>query len=643
MKRLISIVALSCVIFLASCARTPEVPQNTELLRVSDQAQLARLLAPQTRTSSPFDFGFRTMAEVDSIGGDFMSTQTTQANAQSQTNVQVYGVDEGDMVKVDQRHIYRLDYQSVHVIELLAQGAMQQRFHLEAARHQYFTELYLTEDYFIVVGVRYEPYNVPERSPSEGTPSREADVDIAFGWWPQQTFTTVDVYAKETLVLQDRFEIEGQLLSTRLIENTVYLVHNHTPQFNEDEDLRPVFVHNDETSRPNYEDIAYLPSIETEAFLILSKLSISSESQAQHTTFLGNYHWGPMYVNHRGITFASHQFHVSTQRFNNRSTYHALTTLIHFAFDDERAPQFAGQAQLKGHVLDQFSIDEHEGYLRVFTTESLWNWQTTRPDTINRLYVIKHDEDADQKPILEVVSLLDEGIGKPHETIRSARFMGTIATVVTFEMIDPFYTIDLSDPYEPVIMGELEITGFSTYQHPFYDHYVLGLGFETDLRGQPIGIKLSLYDIRDPHNPIVVGEPFVLLGRDQGWQFAEALYNHKAILVSEDHQLFGFALQRVNWWSSRESYQTSEYLFFTIDPEAAEPVSLAGVIDHQALARERAAQVAAEGQEALSYHIYSSVQRAVFVQDTLYVISQLGVTSHTFEAPFDALDSLLFD
>lgn len=632
MKRLMILIALSFVIFLASCSSTSDIPQNTALMTVSNQKELARLLAPRLQTSSPFDFGFRAMAESST------SAQGDMAPQQSQTNVQVYGVDEGDIVKVDQRHIYRLDYQSVHVIELLERGAMRQRLHLQAAEQQYYTELYLTAESFIVIGVRYEPFESIDPEPMRD----DSRIDIGFGWWRQRTFTTVEVYNKDTLALEDRFEIEGFLMTTRLIENTLYLVHNHTPQGDQEDDLRSLFIHNGVTSRPAYEDISYLPSIETEAFLIISKLSLGEEARAQHTTFLGNYHWGPMYVNHRGITFASHQFHVVNERFNNRSTYHALTTLIHFAFDDTLAPQFAGQAQLKGHVLDQFSIDEHEGYLRVFTTESVWDWQISRPETINRLYVLKHDVDASNKAVLRQVSLVDEGIGKPHETIRSARFMGSLATVVTFEMIDPFYTIDLTNPYEPVIIGELEITGFSTYQHPFYGHYVLGLGFETDERGQIIGIKVTLYDIEDTENPVVVGQPLVLLNDPQGWQFSEALYNHKAILVSEAHQLFGFSTQQ-SLFVNRQYFSVQEYLLLTIDPDAEEPVRIAGRINHQALAESHLENHDSTRDDTYHMMMRSRVSRAVFVDNTLYVLSDLGITSHHLEAPFEALNSFVFE
>ncbi len=631
MKRMLALLTFLSIIFLTACTTPADPVQNTTLLGVKDQAELVRLLRPSNHSNHPFNFGFRTLAEDAAM--TTAESDASQGSSTSQTNVQVPGIDEGDRVKVDQNRLYRIDHQQLYVIDLLAQGQMTTRLRLDAPSDGYFTELYLTDDYLIVLSVRHE--SLERHRPSDGD---EPVFDIGFGWWHHDTYTVVDLYEKTSLEHQDRFEIKGHAMTTRLKDDQLILVHTYTPNVDQNDDVRPVFKHNDTLTRPSYETIHYLPSVDTEAFLILSTITLNDSPEADHTTFLGNYHWGPIYVNHRGITFASHQYHVVSERFNNRVHYHAVTTLVHFAFTDASAPEYAGNAQINGHILNQFSMDEYEGYLRVFTTESRWDWETTRAETINRLYVLKHEENT-----LTQVALIDEGIGKPHETIRSARFMGPMATVVTFELIDPFYTIDLSDPYAPEILGELEITGFSTYQHPWLDNYIIGLGYETDARGMTIGLKLTLYNIEDTHNPVVVGEPTILLNQNQGWQFAEALHNHKAILVSEDHQIFGFSLNRLQWLENyQQQISVSEYLLFTINPEADMPITISARINHQALAEEAIKDINAGSEVAMRYHMHASVERAVYVGDILYVISHLGVTSHPLEAPHEQIDTLRY-
>ena len=155
---------------------------------------------------------------------------------------------------------------------------------------------------------------------------------------------------------------------------------------------------------------------------------------------------------------------------------------------------------------------------------------------INRLYTFKQTL-IDNKPELVEVSLLDKGIGKPRERIYSARFNKTQLTVVTFEQIDPFYLIDLTDPYKPTIKAALEIPGFSLYQHNWNDHIVLGVGYETK-EAVIIGLKLSMYDLSDETNLTEVGNPLVLYNEESGFTYGEALYNHKAIL---------FDIKRLLW------------------------------------------------------------------------------------------------
>ena len=143
---------------------------------------------------------------------------------------------------------------------------------------------------------------------------------------------------------------------------------------------------------------------------------------------------------------------------------------------------YGGSGKFKGTVINQFAIDEYNGYIRIATTEG-WG------DAVkNRLYIFKRAF-VDGAYVLETISLLDSGLGKPGERIQSVRFNKDLATIVTFLQTDPFYTIDLSDPYHPQITGELEIPGFSTYQHPWGDNLVIGIGFDA-VDGVTTGLKL---------------------------------------------------------------------------------------------------------------------------------------------------------
>jgi uncharacterized secreted protein with C-terminal beta-propeller domain len=204
-------------------------------------------------------------------------------------------------------------------------------------------------------------------------------------------------------------------------------------------------------------------------------------------------------------------------------------------------------------------------------------------------------------------------------------------TVVTFEQTDPFYIINLEDPENPVIQGELEITGFSTYQHPWVDNRVIGIGYETDSEGRVIGLKLALYDTSNPDEPTVINEPLVLLNDDNNWQYAEALFNHKAILVSNQFEFIGFSINAYHY--TEDGYKfVSDYMVFSIDDESDTPISIANTMSHVGQFTPESADV---------YHYY--IERAVTINNHLFVLSQGAITQHDITNDFTVIDELEFD
>jgi uncharacterized secreted protein with C-terminal beta-propeller domain len=174
-----------------------------------------------------------------------------------------------------------------------------------------------------------------------------------------------------------------------------------------------------------------------------------------------------------------------------------------------------------GHPLNQFSLDEHDGYLRIATTIGgrgfgwgyFWNSQN---ESVNDVYVLN----AGMKVVGSVL-----GLGQG-ERIYSARFLGNQGYVVTFKETDPFYVLDLSNPQKPIQTGELKIPGYSSYLHPLADNRILGVGKE----GQQV--KLSLFDVKDPANPKEIAK-YTL---DEYW--SEILNTHHAFLQDAKNQVF---------------------------------------------------------------------------------------------------------
>lgn len=174
--------------------------------------------------------------------------------------------------------------------------------------------------------------------------------------------------------------------------------------------------------------------------------------------------------------------------------------IYRFVFEDGKA-RLAGEAAVPGSLLNQYSLSEFDGHLRVATTETPmdggcgpWNdcvWESA-PDVESEpskstVTVFAVGEDS----LSETGSVTDLGVD---EQIYAVRFLGDTGYVVTFRQTDPLYTIDLSDPENPVVTGELKITGYSGYLHPVGADRLLGVGQEASDQGQTMGLQVSLFD-----------------------------------------------------------------------------------------------------------------------------------------------------
>ncbi|MCL1838151.1 MAG: beta-propeller domain-containing protein [Propionibacteriaceae bacterium] len=195
------------------------------------------------------------------------------------------------------------------------------------------------------------------------------------------------------------------------------------------------------------------------------------------------------------------------------------THLIRIALADG-ALQLAAQADIAGSLLNQFSLDEHKGHLRVVTTvEDQQTWQPKAS-----LWVL----DENLQRIGEIATLVK------NESVQSVRFAGNVGYVVTYRQVDPLFTIDLSNPKQPKVLSALKIPGFSTYLHPYANGLLLGLGVNADSVGNTSGLKLSMFDVSDPYN---VKEKHT---QEIPFWSAEALHEHKAVLVDPSRGLIGF-------------------------------------------------------------------------------------------------------
>jgi len=216
-----------------------------------------------------------------------------------------------------------------------------------------------------------------------------------------------------------------------------------------------------------------------------------------------------------------------------------------------------------GSPLNQFSIDEYAGNLRIATTVGQNSWLFPA-ESVNDLYILN-----DNLETIGSVQNLAQG-----ERIYSARFINDVAYLVTFKQIDPFFVVDLSSPSNPKVTGELKIPGFSSYLHPLSENIILGVGQEENQ------VKLSLFDVADPANPTET-DKYLL---DEYW--TEVQNNHHAFLQDDKHSVFFIPGGR------------GGYIFSYADNK----LSLAKAVSE------------------------TGTQRAIFIDDYMYIIGSENIT-----------------
>lgn len=268
---------------------------------------------------------------------------------------------------------------------------------------------------------------------------------------------------------------------------------------------------------------------------------------------------------------------------------------------DAVATTYLGSGVVPGYVLNQFSLDEHDGDLRVASTVYLGD-----TDTRSLVTVLRPGADG-----LETIGVVD-GIA-PREDIRSVRFDGDTGYVVTFEKTDPLFVVDLADPEAPTIRGELVIPGFSTYIHRLDDDHLLTIGYDADDQGAFSwfrGIKLQLIDVSDPEAPTVLHDETI---GTRGTS-SEAATNHLAFTFFRERELLALPLTRC------EGGEGSEYGELTFSGLYVYRVTLEDGFKHLGGLPH---PVDPEAYTCSNWWTQSNsvVQRSVFMEDFVYAVA----------------------
>jgi len=472
-------------------------------------------------------------AVQDASGGEVPPSYST-------TNVQVAGVDEPDIVKTDGTYLYVVANQTIYILKAypVMQATILAKIRITNVT---ISNIFIRGDRLVVFGNTggYYPYPLLEGDMKVGATSLEM-------WWGGISQTAINVYDladRASPSLSKEIRIDGGYFDARLIDEYVYVVsteytyyiYNAVDEKNYTLNVPQIRIDNEsQTIAPD--DIYYVdvPELSDTMTHVIS-LNLDTNDVVEKSFMLGSSQ--TMYVSKNNIFLASAHYPYYPVRIQSEGSSSSTeeTTIVHKISIGIGNVSYIAQGEVPGHILNQFSMDEHNGFFRIATTSGN-NWMEGS-QTSNNIYVLGQD--------LSIVSKI-ENIA-PGESIYAVRFLGNRAYLVTFVQVDPLFTIDLSDPYNPRILGELKIPGYSEYLHLYDENHIIGIGKEVDpsIDAEKVhtpgavyytailGLKLALFDVSDIEHP--VEEAKVVIG-NRGTD-SPALYDHKAFLFDREKEL----------------------------------------------------------------------------------------------------------
>ena len=409
----------------------------------------------------------------------------------STTNVQEAGVDEPDIVKTDGRTVYAIADGKLHAIDVAgAEPRIVGTLDLDGS---YGHQLLMRGDRLLVMSSSY------------GGRPIASDVVAAAS---QVVLSEVDISSPSLMKVLRTMTLEGALVDARLTAGTARVVVGASPDL-----IRPAAI-----NRTQVRDFVPRTTLRSNISRRTFRRSVVSCDGVRHprrfsgldllTVLTIDMDKGLFDVDRDAIMAGAQTVYASTtglyvasQRYSpivedGRAIPRSSRTEIH-RFEASRTGQtsYASSGSVAGFVLNQYSLSEFDGALRVASTEQP-AWFEGRLTRDSESFVSVLVERGSQLALLGRA----EGLGKG-ERIYAVRFAGDKGYVVTFRQVDPLYVLDLSTKTDPRVVGELKILGYSAYLHPISDDVLLGVGQDATEQGRTQGTQLSLFDVSDPRRP----------------------------------------------------------------------------------------------------------------------------------------------
>ena len=458
---------------------------------------------------------------AESTSSEPKNSKADGSNDFSTTNIQVENVDEADIIKTDGEYIYSLSDNQVIITDardpenpVIVKELSSASFSTSAPE-----EILLYNDKLIVIG----------------TMSGKTTVEV------------YDITSKENPVKREAYSVNGRYYTSRLTKGKLYVISTGSLNYSKGK-VDTTYTENSVTRKISYNDMYYFKDKLTSAQTTISTLDLDKDSAKVDVT-LYLLRISNLYVSENNMYLVSDNYSASNPSFvkiffgllGPRGALFEAERIVeddYYDYSDSDETQiykfelnngkikYAGLGKVEGDTIDQFSLDEYNSNLRV----ALYTEEGSKIAVFN-----------DKMKLIGESEKVAQG-----EKMYSSRFIGQRGYLVTYLNTDPLFCFDLSNPKKPEILGELQISGYSTYLHPYDENHLIGIGYESEIRtnrnsqGKVIsnnavitGMKMAIFDVTDINNPIMVSDTKI----GDSTTRSSILTNHKALLFSKEKQI----------------------------------------------------------------------------------------------------------
>ena len=623
-----------------------------------------------TGAAPEYGTGFQELTDDSVLKEEFTSNSATREE-HGETNEQVKGVNEADIIKNDGKFLYVvpsqksfweyknfLDYKykfnekleattgvagedsiyitsgynpneelyknmteedfinKIFIVETGKNGALTEKSAIQIGKHENekieyseVKEIFVDNERLIAIVDCYSYYGEEDREETENK-----SVYRYNNYKMITCAVSYNISNKEKPVEEWRVYQDGDYLSARKIGNKVVLISNYNvPLYFDNIKITdyciPEVYYGNEGCRIPSDDICVMGEVKDSSYVVVSTLDVTNHKETFNSTaVLGG--GENVYCTQNNLYVTSGRFEETISSkdgavaeifmIDDSALY--STEILKFDISGDKI-EYKTKGKVPGTALNQFSVDEYNGYLRIATTNG--NFQNAK----NNLYVLDSD--------MVIVGMI-EGLAKG-ETIKSVRFMGDTGYVVTFEQTDPLFVIDLKNPEKPEVLGELKIPGFSNYLHPVTENYLLGIGVNGDDNGAKNGMKVSLFDVSDKKNPKEVAKFEVQPqeNSDNLWGYLDcsAFYDHKAVCWDSKNLIMYIPYRVTTEYMHTEDnsyrsefYKTDNVIALQVNTTKGELKKLNNYVV----------------EKSDDYGYYKPVNRVTYIGETIYSYSQDG-------------------